>query len=132
MIELLKIKGEYVMKKIVSLIIIACMALTACTFFGCKSAEESIIGTWTTQTTVLGVITENSYTFHEDGTGKSTTVLGVGLGFDYSIDGNMLTIKYSVLGIETSKDNFTFEISGDKLTLNDGDKTVTYTRKADK
>ncbi|MBR6535459.1 MAG: hypothetical protein IKT65_07755 [Clostridia bacterium] len=117
------------MKKILSIIIITCIALSTCALCSCKSAEENIVGTWTNQTTVFGVVTENSYTFNEDGTGKSTTVLGVGLGFDYTIDGDMLTLKYSVFGIEASTKNYTFKISGDKLTLNDGDETVTYTKK---
>ena len=113
------------MKKIIAI------ALTLILTLGCLaacSASDRIQGTWTyTETGLLGVVTEHSYTFHEDGTGKMPGELGVlDLDMTYTVDGKTLTIHNDVYGDYV----YTIAISGDTLTLTGTDGTVLTLTKA--
>ena len=96
-------------------IIFALVLIILVTFLSaCASPEKKIIGTWRSQTTILGVVTETKYEFKEDGTGSKTTVLEI--PFTYSIEGDTITITTTVLELELDEE-FTFEINGDTLSL---------------
>jgi uncharacterized lipoprotein YehR (DUF1307 family) len=99
------------MKKIVAVMLVFVMMLGLCS---CASPEKSIIGTWKHQSTVLGVVTETTYIFNEDGTGEKSSVIDV--AFTYSFSDDKLLIKTSTLGIENTE-VYSYEFSGDKLVL---------------
>ncbi len=99
------------MKKVFSLVLI---------LVGC-SAQQRIVGTWTSQKTVLGVVTQTQYVFREDGTGIRTTLLDV--DFTYTVEGEKLYITTEVLGIE-SKEEYIIEFKGDSLILMGQGETV--------
>ena len=101
-------------------LIILVIFLTAC-----ASTEKKIVGTWRSQTTVLGIVTETKYEFKEDGTGSKTTVLEI--PFTYSIEGDIITITTTVLELELDEE-FTFEINGDTLVLDGILGTTEYER----
>ncbi|MBR2043038.1 MAG: hypothetical protein IJ946_01725 [Clostridia bacterium] len=86
------------------------------------SAEKSIIGTWKYQTTVLGVVTETSYTFNEDGTGKVSTVLDV--AFTYKFENDKLCLTITTFGIENTEE-YDYEFKGNSLILTDSDGSIT-------
>ena len=46
-------------------LLLVCAALASC-----GSLEKKLVGTWKGQNSTLGIVTEYSYTFNEDGTGK--------------------------------------------------------------
>lgn len=104
-------------KTILTLLIVVMLALIGC------SAEHTIIGTWTNQTTILGIDAETTYVFREDGTGSKKTILET--DFTYEISGDKLTITTSVLGIE-STDEYTVDVSWNELKLTDGDETLIF------
>lgn len=110
------------MKKVISVSLLIVMLLSLC---ACSSPEKAIIGTWKTQNTVLGVVTETSYTFNEDGTGVKKEV--VETSFTYTISEDKLTIKSTILGIEKTEE-YTFEIKKDTLSLTSDNKTIAYTK----
>lgn len=66
------------------------------------------------QTTVLGVVTETTYTFNEDGTGTKSNVLDI--NFAYLFEKEELLITTSTLGIENTE-KYSFDFNGDKLVL---------------
>lgn len=90
-------------------------------FGACASAEKSIVGTWKSQKTVLGVVTETTYIFNEDGTGSKSTVFTT--DFTYSFSDDKLLITTSTLGIK-STDEYEFSFDGDKLILKDGEDII--------
>ena len=91
---------------------------------GC-SAEKKIVGTWKYQDKVLGIVTETTYKFNEDGTGTKTTVLDV--DFKYSFFEDKLRITTTVLGLEKTEE-YTYEIKKDKLTLKNDKETISLER----
>ncbi len=111
------------MKKIKLIAIVAAVlfVLAAC------SAQDRIVGTWKSQTTVLGVVTEQEYVFNEDGTGSTPGILGIPAAMTYTIDGNSLVVKNAVLDAAeeiVGKDlstTYTVEFGIDTLTLIDKD-----------
>ncbi len=116
------------MKAKISVLLFA--VILVCTFaFAACSAEDKIIGTWTSQQTTLGVVTESSVVFNEDGTGSVSGLLGLTGNMTYAINENVLTVTYNIFGVESTK-TYTFEIKGDTLNLTEGTTTVTYTRAA--
>lgn len=108
-------------KSIIALLLLVVLVLSACT------PQKLIVGTWKSQETVLGVVTETSYTFNEDGTGTMTSVLGVEVAITYTIDEDLLTVKTDVLGVE-STESYTYEFSGDQLILTNNDGSMTLTK----
>lgn len=109
------------MKKTVAVALLLIMLVSLC---ACSSPEKAIIGTWKNQSTgLLGVVTETSYTFKDDGTGTKSSTLDY--TFNYTITDEQLVITYSVLGVETTE-TYTFEIKSDKLSLTQDGTTVVY------
>lgn len=107
-----------IMKKILSVLLVCVLVVTmaSCTF-----PEVSVVGTWKHTSTVLGVVTESTYTFNEDGTGKISGVLDV--DFTYAFSKEELFITTSPLGIEITE-KYTFEFKEDKLILTNGKTTL--------
>ena len=110
------------MKKAVAVVLLVAIVLGLC---ACTLAEKMILGTWKTQTKVLGLETEVSYTFKEDGTGVRSGVLD--MDFTYTMDGDRLTITTSVLGVDLDEE-YTFQISGKELVLTRESETITLVR----
>ncbi len=106
------------MRKILSVSLVVVMVFMLC---ACMAPEKAIVGVWKSQTTVLGVVTEVSYTFNEDGTGVLSNVLD--LAFTYSFSGDKLLITTSALGIENTEE-YTYELKWDTLTLTGEKDTV--------
>ena len=108
---------------VISALLLVLVMLASC---GGNSASK-LVGSWKGEITALGITTEYTYTFNEDGTGTkaSELVSGVGTSFTYTIgeDGN-LTISSSILGV-TSTDTYSFTVKDGVLTLTDtSDSTV--------
>lgn len=115
------------MKKIVSLVLVVLCVLTA--FSACAKPETKILGTWTGEQNVLGVVAKYSFTFNEDGTGNMTAALDIGVAMTYTIEGDKLNITTSVLGISNTR-TYTYAFEGDQLLLTEGDTTITLTKQA--
>ncbi len=97
--------------------IVALVLAVMLTFAMAGCGKSSLIGTW--EATQDGIKT--SYTFEEDGTGKMS-VMGFDVDMTYTTSGDKLTVKSSVLGMET-EESYTYKVSDKTLTLKDGDKT---------
>ncbi|MBO5867701.1 MAG: hypothetical protein J6Q54_02185 [Oscillospiraceae bacterium] len=106
------------MRKVLCVVLALVMILMLCS---CVVYEKAIIGTWKHQNTILGVVTETTYEFKEDGTGVLTNVLPI--EFTYEFVEDKLNITTNTLGIE-NKTAYTFKFEGDKLTLTNGDTTI--------
>ena len=106
------------MRKILAILLLVMMTLV---LFSCAKPEEEILGTWKHQNTVLGVVTETTYTFNADGTGTKSNVLDV--DFTYSFLGDKLQITTSALGVGFVE-QYTFDFKGDKLLLTDEKETL--------
>jgi len=100
------------MKKVIFIILIA--ALMLCLLTSCGS--KSLVGTWSRQYTVLGVVNEDVFVFNEDGTGKMTTILGIGLDMEYTAEDGKLDIIVNVLGLDT-KLEYTYKFEKGNLIL---------------
>ncbi len=107
------------MRKFVAFLLTVVMVLGLCSCL----AEKSIVGTWKSQTTVLGVVTETEYTFNEDGTGKRSNVLAMDFTYSFTED-KKLVMKFSALGIETTEE-YTYDFTGSKLVLTGDKETIT-------
>ena len=108
------------MKKVISVILIAVLMLCMVTSCGSKA----LVGTWSRQYSVLGVVNEDKFVFNEDGTGELTTVLGIGLDMTYTAEDGVLNIVVDILGIETEI-QYTYEFEkGDLLLTKDGETIV--------
>ena len=111
------------MKKILSVIISICLLTIIFTGCGTELVENMIIGTWSTQTKTIGVVTEIEYTFNEDGTGVMTSVLGIGIATKYMIDEDKLTIITDTPAIQKTF-VYTYEFDGDNMILTESDGDV--------
>lgn len=115
------------MKKVLCLSLVLLVLVTA--FAACTPVEEQILGKWTYNETILGVVTERTYVFNADGTGTAPGELTgdlIPLEMKWSIYEDQLTIEKSI-----SKDpiSYKFTIKGDTLTLTKADgSTITMTR----
>ena len=107
------------MKRILAFILVVVMVAGLC---ACAKPEESIVGKWKHQNTVLGVVTETIYTFNEDGTGTKTNVID--LGFTYSFADDKLFITTSALGIEYTEE-YTYSFGINELVLTGENDTIT-------
>ena len=116
------------MKRKISVVLICALFVSLFAFAAC-SAEDKIVGTWTSQQTTLGVVTESTLIFNEDGTGSVSGLLGITGAMTYVITDNTITLTYDILGIETVK-SYTFAIEKESLSLTEGANTVTFTRAA--
>lgn len=99
------------MRKIAALVLVVVMVFM---LSACLAPKLAIVGTWKSEETVLGVVTQTSYTFNEDGTGEMTGVLTV--PFTYIFTEDKLCITTKVIGIENTT-SYTYQFSGKKLTL---------------
>ena len=111
-----------------SIAIITAIILIIASLAACSGNEDRIVGTWKHQETgLLGIVTETSYTFSEDGSG-SVTALGVPAAFTYTLEKDELCLTFTVLGVSTTSE-YTVSISGDTLKMTDKNGTSTdYTR----
>lgn len=110
------------MKRTVAVVLLFAIVVGLC---ACTLGEVLIVGTWKSQTKVLGVVTEVSYTFNDDGTGMRSGALDT--SFTYVIEGDQLAITTSVLGVDVTEE-YTYEISGSKLVLTGENETITLER----
>ncbi|MCH5199252.1 MAG: hypothetical protein J1E34_10160, partial [Oscillospiraceae bacterium] len=90
------------MKKTVSVILVICCV--AALFCGCQKPEQKIIGTWNGSASLLGIEADYSFTFNEDGTGKMSAALDIGVQMTYTITADTISITTSILGIDNTKD----------------------------
>lgn len=109
-------------KALICILLIITVILTA----SCTTAER-IIGTWKNQTSVLGVVVETTYVFNEDGTGTVGTLLDIPLDMTYTLDGDILTVTTSTLGVETVT-QYTVSFDGDSLVLANDNETITLNK----
>ncbi len=112
------------MKKIIAIVLVAVLfvgiMLTSC------SAEKSIIGTWKSQNSIAGIVTETTYVFNEDGTGTRKTVLDI--KFTYEFVEDKLNITTETLGVEFVEE-YTYDFSSSNtLTLTDEKGTITLNK----
>ena len=107
------------MKRTIALLMVIVMALS---LFACAKPAERILGVWKHQSSILGVVTETTYTFNEDGTGTKTNVLEI--KFTYAITEDKLLMTTSTLGIENTEE-YSFEFKGDQLVLTGEKDTLT-------
>lgn len=116
------------MKKVISLILVAVIAV--CALSGCAAiAEAVIVGTWTSQTSILGVAAETEYVFNEDGTGSISAIIDVGVAIKYTIEEDTLTIVTDTPILQKTF-KYTYELDGDNLILtDDSGNTITLTKK---
>ncbi len=116
------------MKKFLTVTIAVIMI--AVTLFGCTDvmAEKMIVGTWTAETNILGVVAETEYSFYEDGTGSMTTMLGIGIAIDYTIDEEKIIITTDTPTIQKT-DIYTYEFVEDQLILTSDDVKIVLTKK---
>lgn len=99
------------MRKTLIALLVMVMVVTLC---ACSAPEKAVIGTWKSQTTILGVVTETTYTFNEDGTGTMANLVDV--DFTYSFTEDKLLITTTTLGIKNTEE-YSFEIKSDEMTL---------------
>jgi len=100
--------------------------LTACNLFACApKPEKMIVGTWKQQSSILGVPTETTYEFFENGTGTKSTLLEV--SFSYEFSGEKLLITTELLGVENI-DAYSYRFDGNQLILTGTKETLTLQR----
>lgn len=118
------------MKKVISVVMILCLALTL--LAGCSN-EQKIVGTWkgTRETGILNTSIDVEYTFEEDGTGSMPvlqTGINIDVNFTYTINEDTVTIVTDS-AILSQTYVYTMEFEGDTLTLTDEDgKAVVLTK----
>jgi len=100
---------------------IALVLVVACLLCACGVSQRSLVGTWKYQQTVLGVVTETTYVFNEDGTGTVKNIVDV--DFTYTLTDDQLTITTTVLGI-SGTETYTVSFDGGKLVMANGTETL--------
>lgn len=118
------------MKKVISVLVILCLALTVFTACAPKP-EKAIVGTWKGQVTLLGVSSNVEYTFNENGSGVMTSAIGVGIAMNYTIDETSLTVTTDTPLLQKTY-TYTYAFDSDTLTLTDSDGTMTLTKETAK
>ncbi|MBR2867828.1 MAG: hypothetical protein IKB88_02020 [Clostridia bacterium] len=107
------------MKKVLSVVIAVCVLIVS--FAGCTAiSEKLIVGEWTANTSILGVSTKTTYLFNEDGTGSISTVMGIEIAVDYTIDEETLIIITDTPALQKTF-KYTYEFEDDTLVLTDTD-----------
>lgn len=108
-------------KKLLSVLVIAIMAIAALTLTGCenkKNSAPSLIGSWDHSGYV--------YKFNEDKTG-SYSAYSTEMKFTYEDKGDKVVISYEGT---TSPNEFGYRIEGNKLIIKDSfGEDVVYTKK---
>lgn len=113
------------MKKVISVILVVLCVATL--FSACAKPEQKIIGTWNGSASLLGLEADYSFTFNEDGTGKMSTALEIGVSMTYTITDDKISITTSILGIDNTKD-YGYSFDKDTLTLIDGSNAIILTK----
>lgn len=109
-------------KKIVSVICVMMIALSALAFTGCGKDKNSIVGEWVYKSND----SEYVYIFNEDGTG-CYSAWGINTDLTYEIDGENISISYSGNAFPSK---YGYKINKKELTLKDSyGIEVIYTRK---
>lgn len=114
------------MKKCRMMVALLMVAVVVLSLVGCTQ-KAALVGKWTYRESLWGISTETVYTFDKDGTGTISTLLGVDLVIDYTVDGDQLTINSNLFGVD-STEVYTFKVKGDTLTLVSGETTMQLTR----
>ncbi len=96
-------------------VVIAVLLCAVC-LFGCAKPEKLILGKWSGEASILGVVTQYSYEFREDGTGVMSTALNLGLEMHYALEGDRLDITTSVLGVDSTR-SYTYAFEKEQLIL---------------
>ena len=109
------------MKKAISIVLVVLMLV--CVLTSCGTGK--LVGTWTRQYTVLGVVTEDKFVFNEDGTGTMTTVLGIDLDITYTAEDGKLVVTFNTLGIETNVE-YTYKFEKGNLLLTSEGETLEF------
>ena len=109
------------MKKIISIALVVLMLI--CVLASC--GQKSVVGTWTRQYTVLGVVTEDKFVFNEDGTGTMTTILGIDLDMTYTAEDGELIVTVNTLGVETDI-TYSYKFEKGNLILTSGGETLEF------
>lgn len=114
------------MKKILSIVMVVCLAVTL--FTGCSALsgvinEAKIVGTWegSKETGFFGTSVDITYTFEKDGVGSMPLLdsgIGVDVNFSYTIEEDTLTIK-TESDLLSQTNVYTMAFEGDTLTLTD-------------
>ncbi|MBQ7639332.1 MAG: hypothetical protein IJS90_10570 [Clostridia bacterium] len=113
------------MKKVISVfLVVFCVAAL---LSSCAKPEKKIIGTWTGSASLLGLEADYSFTFNEDGTGKMTTALEIGVEMTYTITDEKLSVTTSILGLDNTKE-YGYSFDKDTLTLIDGSNAIILTK----
>lgn len=107
------------MKKVLGIFIAVCILVVS--FAGCAAiSEKLIVGEWTANTSILGISTETTYVFNEDGTGSLSTVMGIEIAIDYTIDEENLIIITDTPALQKTF-KYVYEFEEDNLVLTDAD-----------
>ena len=115
------------MRRVLAICLLLAMAIGLC---ACGAPEKKFVGEWVHKDSILGVPTNTTLVFNEDGTGKKTMVLPV--EFTYSVEKDKLILTSYPLGVKTTEE-YTFSFSHGKLTLTDKDgKAATYEKVTEK
>lgn len=113
------------MKKIISVLLVICCV--AALFSACQRPEKKLIGTWNGSASLLGIEAAYSFTFNEDGTGKMSTALDIGVEMTYAVTDDVISITTSILGISNTK-VYSYSFGKNTLTLIDGNNAIVLTK----
>lgn len=110
------------MRRAIASLLIIVLLVGLC---ACGLQELRVVGTWKHKSNVLGVATETTYVFENDGTGTMTNVLDI--PFTYSFSEGKLLITTSVLGIESTQE-YSLSFDGDKMIMSGKSETLVLER----
>lgn len=117
------------LKRIASLLLLATL-LTL--FASCSNPQDKILGTWKNEATALGIPTETTFEFKEDGSGVKTLPLGIPSPFTYVFENEKLVMTFDVLGIQTTYE-YDYLFEGDSLlTLTKDNEVIELKRATEK
>ncbi|MCL2563993.1 MAG: DUF5640 domain-containing protein [Oscillospiraceae bacterium] len=104
------------MKKMIAVVLLLVLivgGLAAC------GGTHDLVGTWSVEGG--GSL---SFTFNEDGTGVEAWGGSEGEAFTWSASSGNVTVEFEEWGTEV----FSYTIDGDRLTLDDGEEELSFTR----
>ena len=112
------------MRRVISFGLLLVLVLS---LLGCAEVapEKAIVGTWKARDTVMGIVTETTYVFREDGTGERTGLFTT--AFTYRFSGEELLLTSTVITFE-STDVYSWKFDGDKLILTGSKETITLVK----
>ena len=115
------------------LLLSLCVILIIAGIIHVCNGKTSIVGTWKTDATVLGLSesqsTEVILTFNKDGTAVFKNDIGNGntadTKFEYVVNDNTITVL-SANDVTLEDESYTYEIKNNVLTISDGKRKVEY------